>query len=406
MNICFIADLRSPIAANWISHFVRGGHEVHLISTHPCDGFPGAASTWALAGIPWKVRRLRSPESLDGIPQRELSRLRGGQLWNWAVHLRQLVRPAKVLSHTAGVRRILAAIRPDLVHAMRIPFEGILAGAAVRGCPLIVSAWGNDFTLHASGHAATGALTRKALNRCSALHSDCARDRSLSREWGFDPNKPTFLAPGNGGIRTDIFSPLGERSAFAPSDPDVPVVINPRGFRSYVRNDCFFQAIPLILKQAPRTVFLCPAMKGSSAAQHWVDRLGIGHSVRLLPSVAPGAMASLFRAAQVSVSPSIHDGTPNSLLEAMACGCLPVVGAIESMREWIDDGVNGILCDANDPVSIAQAVIRGLSDGALRERARLHNSLLIRERAEYLSTMSRVEEFYSSVLRSSAAGSV
>jgi glycosyltransferase involved in cell wall biosynthesis len=388
MNLCFIADLRSPIAVNWISYFVGAGHEVHLVSTSPCPAFPGAASTWALSSLPWGL----GPAPAGTAPAtREVSSLRGSRIWNWALRAHQLLRPAKILTHVGAVRKLLAEIRPDLVHAMRIPFEGILAAASAGECPLMVSVWGNDFTLHAARESATGHLTRRTMQRCDALHSDCARDLTLSQRWGFDARKPMFLAPGNGGIRRDIFTPSGE--------PALPVVINPRGFRSYVRNDAFFQAIPLVLARNPRTLFVCPAMKGSAAAQSWIDRLSIGDSVQLLPAVTPESMATLFRGAQVTVSPATHDGTPNSLLEAMACGCLPVTGDIESMREWISDGVNGLLCDPNDPASIARAILRGLDDAALRDRARSHNANLIGERAEYGRTMHRVESFYETVLR-------
>jgi glycosyltransferase involved in cell wall biosynthesis len=396
MNLCFIADLRSPIAVNWISHFVDAGHEVHLVSTSPCQAFAGAASTWALSSLPWGLQPVVAREVPATV--REVSSLRGSRIWNWALRAHQLLRPAKILTHAGGVRRLLSELRPDLVHAMRIPFEGILAAASAGECPLMISVWGNDFTLHAARESATGHLTRRTMQRCDALHSDCARDLTLSLRWGFDARKPMFVAPGNGGIRRDVFTPEGEVSPYLPGNPAVPVVINPRGFRSYVRNDAFFQAIPLVLARMPRTLFVCPAMKGSAAARSWVDRLGITESVRLLPAVAPVSMAALFRGAQITVSPAIHDGTPNSLLEAMACGCLPVTGDIESMREWIADGVNGLLCDPNDPASIARAILRGLDDAGLRDRARAHNANLIGERAEYGRTMRRVESFYETVL--------
>ena len=34
----------------------------------------------------------------------------------------------------------------------------------------------------------------------------------------------------------------------------------------------------------------------------------------------------------------MHDGTPNTLLEGMACGCLPVAGDLDSIREWLKPG--------------------------------------------------------------------
>ena len=37
MRLLFVVDGRSPIALNWISYFVKAGHEVHIVSTYPCN---------------------------------------------------------------------------------------------------------------------------------------------------------------------------------------------------------------------------------------------------------------------------------------------------------------------------------------------------------------------------------
>src|SRR5205807_7454558 len=130
-------------------------------------------------------------------------------------------------------------------------------------------------------------------------------------------------------VQLNVFFPDSERARL--SDPgaealrnefnvsvEATVVVNPRGLRAYVRNDVFFRAIPLVLQQQPNTVFLCSGMQGS-IAERWASQAGIGHAVRLLPIVPREKMAELFRLAQVMVSPSLHDGTPNTLLEGMAC---------------------------------------------------------------------------------------
>jgi glycosyltransferase involved in cell wall biosynthesis len=102
-----------------------------------------------------------------------------------------------------------------------------------------------------------------------------------------------------------------------------------------------------------------------------------------------------FARSLVSVSVSEHDGTPNSLLEAMAIGCLPVCGDIESIREWIRNGENGILVDPNDPYALAEAVQRGIMDGDFRRTAAERNLAVIRERAEVSTVRQQVAEFYS-----------
>ena len=109
-------------------------------------------------------------------------------------------------------------------------------------------------------------------------------------------------------------------------------------------------------------------------------------------------MAEVFRRSQVVVSPSVHDGTPNSLLEAMACGCFPVAGDLESIREWITNGKNGLLVDASSPQILADAILEGLENKDLREQAAGLNQKLIAGRAEYSRCMQQAERFYKSLI--------
>jgi glycosyltransferase involved in cell wall biosynthesis len=83
----------------------------------------------------------------------------------------------------------------------------------------------------------------------------------------------------------------------------------------------------------------------------------------------------------------------------MACGCFPVAGDIESVREWIVGDENGLLCDPRKPDSVAKALLRGLNDHELRERAKKINRRLVTERAEYGDVMQRAEEFYHRVIK-------
>ncbi len=232
--------------------------------------------------------------------------------------------------------------------------------------------------------------TEWTLKVAEALHADCQRDIRLGQHWGFAVGKPTLVTPGNGGIRTEVFFP-------PPSPVKAPLVVNPRGFRAYVRNDAFFQAIPLVLKERPEARFACTGMAGERQVLAWIEKLGIGQVVELLAPRPHAQMADLFRVAQVVVSPSIHDGTPNTLLEALACGCFPVAGDLESIREWITPGQNGLLVDAGDPSALAAAILRGLNEPALRKQAAEQNAVIIAERAEYTRNMALVDEFYKKI---------
>jgi len=408
MRIVFIADARSPIAQNWISYYIARGHEVHVISTYPCapDELPGATVTpvpIAFSGF----SRVGHDGTVGASKRRSLltpllASMRSGAIAGSVRTARHWLAPLDLRRHVGKMRRIIDEAKPDLVHAMRIPFEGIIAAKATpSGYPLLVSVWGNDFTLFGNRGALAGRYIKQMMRAVSALHCDCERDLRLAKVWGFDKRKPAVVLPSAGGIQTNVFNPQATTQELRASlriPIDAPVLINPRGFRGYVRNDVFFQAIPLVLQKRPDAIFIGLAMKGNSIAENWVEKYGVANNVRLLPHASRAEMAALFRLAMITVSPSLHDGTPNTLLEAMACGCLPVAGDIESVREWITDGVNGLLCDPTDPAALAQAMLKGLNDSELRARATPYNLELIAQRADYEKVMSQSEKFYQQVI--------
>lgn len=276
-----------------------------------------------------------------------------------------------------------------------------MAADAYNGTPLVVSTWGNDFTLHAPSTRLMSHYTRWTMQVADALHTDCRRDARLAKQWGFEPGKPVLVVPGNGGIRTDIFYP--------PEKPvEEPVIINPRGFRPYVRNDVFFKAIPLVLAKRPDARFIFSLMAGEPQAEQWIKELGtpalapgasVGHAVELLPPMSHPKMAEVFRRAQIVASPSIHDGTPNTLLEGIACGCFPIAGDLESIREWINPNENGLLFDSTDPQSIATAILTAIENKNLRENAAGLNQEMITTRAEYERNMKKAGIFYGEVVK-------
>jgi glycosyltransferase involved in cell wall biosynthesis len=381
MRLLFISDGRSPIAQNWIRYFAERGDQVHLASTFACSvDFP-------LNGFDI------TPVAFSGTKKQAS---RPGSASSRALGLRTAIRhylgPLTVSRASQGLRSIIQHVRPDLIHAMRIPYEGMLAADAHAGVPLIVSVWGNDFTWHAPSTPLMRHYTHWTMKVADALHADCERDIRLGKEWGFNPTRPTLVTPGNGGIRTDIFHP--------PAEPvEGPVIINPRGFRAYVRNDNFFKAIPLVLGKYPDAKFICASMAGESQARQWIQELNINHAVELLASMPHAQMADVFRGAQIIVSPSIHDGIPNSLLEGMACGCFPLAGDLESIREWITPNENGLLFDSNDHKSIANSITQALENKSLRQKATGINTKLIATRAEYQHCMAQADKFYNCVMR-------
>jgi len=176
---------------------------------------------------------------------------------------------------------------------------------------------------------------------------------------------------------------------------DPPQVINPRGLRAYVRTDTFFKAIPLVLAKRPEVKFLCASMAGQAEALDWVHKLGIAINVTLLPYLSQPELWKAYARSQVTLSISTHDGTPNTLLEAMALGCLPICGDLESIREWIVPDKNGLLIDPSDPVALSNAILWSLDHQDFNEEAAKWNVELIRSQAKLDSVRLKMKEFYA-----------
>lgn len=379
MRILFVADGRSPIAQQWIRYWVERGDEVHLVSTFSC---PPALPLVSCTFLPVAFSERKAGHATV---------VRRGLTARWRAGLRQWLGPLTLPQAARRLRRIVEQVQPDFVHALRIPYEGMAAALANAPMPLVISVWGNDFTLHARSTPLMAILTRLTLQRAAALHADCQRDIRLARRLGFSANRPALVVPGNGGVRREVFYP-------PPELPSRPVVVNPRGLRGYVRTDVFFRSIPLVLEKRPEAFFRCVNMAGEEEALRWIKRLGIENAVELLPPLSHENMGEAFRSAQVAVSPSVHDGTPNTLLEAMACGCFPVAGNIESVREWIISGKNGLLVNPRSPSDLGKAILNALDDEALRRQAAQENARLIAERADYRRCMAMAQAFYQHVL--------
>jgi glycosyltransferase involved in cell wall biosynthesis len=389
LRILILADGRSPIVHHWIEMLAPLDYFLSLVSSYPCDPVPGVDNFYILP---------LAFSTLGG------SQARGSTQANSLTYVIKRIRPlAQKIRHWLGpwslifkennLHQRIITDQPDIIHAFRIPFEGMLAGLSNANRPLIISTWGNDFTLHAPATRQMGKLTRKAMRSASALLSDTQIDIKRAASWGFDPKKPSLVVPGNGGIN---LARMQEATAGVTKNKPFRI-LNPRGLRSYIHSDTFFKAIPLVLKEIPDVLFSCTSMQGQPEAEMWVHRLGIEKNVVLLPLLTQKDLWREFARSHISVSVSRHDGTPNTLLEAMASGCLPICGDLPSIREWITPGENGLLVEPGDPSQLAESILLSLGNTEFLAKAAQKNLQLIKQRADIENVRQAIGDFYNLV---------
>jgi glycosyltransferase involved in cell wall biosynthesis len=390
-----VADGRSPITRNWIRMIGDLGHQVVLLSTFPHKPIAEVEGQFIL------------PVGFSSIAGNQVKSKGQGKLSRISIfvalfrpllmRIRAFLTPLLMPRYQARFLDYVKQIKPDIVHALRIPFEGMLTAALPKEIPLIVSIWGNDLTLHAKTTRLMALRTRDVLGRADGLIADAARDIQLAEKMGLRKSIPNIVVPGSGGLDLGVIHAAANDSSIDKYEipVNVPLIINPRGFRpGSVHQDVFFQSIPFVLEEVPEAHFVCTSMRGQPQAEKWLRYYGIHSSVSLLPFIPQKELWALYFSADVYMSLSSHDGTPNSFLEAITCGCFPVVGNIASLREWIDHGKNGWLVEPRDARAAADAVINVLRDKNLRECAAVINQGIVADRADIQRVKKIVLNFY------------
>jgi glycosyltransferase involved in cell wall biosynthesis len=131
----------------------------------------------------------------------------------------------------------------------------------------------------------------------------------------------------------------------------------------------------------------------------WVRRMPqrLQSRVRVHASVPRSELLSKLKRARVLIAPSLSDGTPITMLEAMAAGALPLMSPLDSIQEWITDGHNGLLAPALYPDRIAAAVRRALTDDELHSCAQKANREIVAQRADREKLRPQILDYYRSL---------
>ena len=108
---------------------------------------------------------------------------------------------------------------------------------------------------------------------------------------------------------------------------------------------------------------------GSGSLQKQLETFATENSVRVnfLGNLPNSMLPDVIRAADIYIQPSLYEGHPKTIIEAMSCGAAVIAGDSPGIRELISHRQNGFLCPTT-PEGIRSAVLEVLSDSDLRHR--------------------------------------
>jgi glycosyltransferase involved in cell wall biosynthesis len=206
-------------------------------------------------------------------------------------------------------------------------------------------------------------LERAAFPRAAGV---IVTSRQMESLLASHPARPR-LAYFPNGVDTDSFAPAPP----PPAAPRLRTVLYAGRLEREKNLPRLIEALAMIREPSLRLCVL-----GDGSLRDDLERLAreSGVTAEFLGVVPHGQLPRHFRTADCFVLPSLTEGNPKALIEAMACGLPCAASARGGIPSMIADGVTGLLFDPEDAADIAHAVARLLKDGALArglgERAR------------------------------------
>lgn len=356
MILLLIADGRSIHTQRWAEYFAQRGHEVHLVTYDPMN------------------------RMIPGVTEHILS-----SRWN-NLYL------AFIPRHFA-IKTLQKQIQPDLIHAHFIAKYGFHLPGLMQ-CPKVVSAWGDDILILPKKSRLIFWYTKKVLDSVNLIY---AISKNIGDHILHDfeiPLKKIHYLPF--GIDTDLFR-NGEIPRHDGSSTtvifcnrgyfpvyDIPTLVH--GFAlAYNEN----QAIRLTLKgDGPE----------EQRIRELVTHLGLDNQIIFQKKTRYADVPQDYHLADIFITTSISDGTPVSILEAMASGLPCIATNVGGIPEWVEDRKTGLLIPPGSPEAVAAAILSLAADPALRSRLGSAAREVVVRNGQWSVLMAQAEKDYQALI--------
>ncbi|SEG53485.1 Glycosyltransferase involved in cell wall bisynthesis [Nonomuraea solani] len=351
------------------------GNEVHVV----CQSEAGPASADVVDGV--VVHRLRSAPLL--------------------------VHPTMRVTVPTRLDRLVASVRPDVLHTQGHFVVGRAAMAAARraGVPVVATNHFMPDNLFQFGHIPERLRTKagqwawrdfsRIFNRADHITTPTPLAAKLLSDQGFAREVESVSC----GIDLTRFHPHAEPKAWSRKMfdlPDRPTILFVGRLDEEKHLDEIVRSLPIILNDTDAQVAFVGKGNQRAELERLARRIGVDERVFFLGFVPDENMPQAFAAADVFAMPGVAELQSIATLEAMASG-LPVVAADAMALPHLVSG-NGYLFQPGDVRSLAGHLTDILTDDRLRARlGKASRDLALTHDDQF--SLARFEHIYDEVAR-------
>ncbi len=205
-------------------------------------------------------------------------------------------------------------------------------------------------------------LYKKFYNKCNMIYTPTMQMVTELRKLGVSEK---LLKIWQRGIDTNIFNPSKKDTAF---------------MEGITGNDkpCILFTSRLVWEKNIETLFNIydEAQTQQLDVNFIITGIGVAEQIarqRMKKAIFLGfvdhtTLAKIFASSDIFLFPSISETYGNVVVEAMACGCTPVIARGGGSQSLVMDGETGFLCEPNNAKEYIQKINIALHDNALKEK--------------------------------------
>lgn len=227
---------------------------------------------------------------------------------------------------------------------------------------------------------------------CDQILSDNPFNYEIALQMGVRENQISKIGtvPGTGGIDIERL-----RKARTESPSSQRTILWPKAYECpWSKALPVFEALKLCWDDIQPCSINMLAMNKES--KMWYNALPESIRRHCLPQsrIPRETLLELMSKSRVMLAPSLVDGTPNTLFEAMAAGATPIVSPLETIKPIVSQNDNVLFARNLYPEEIALAITRAMTSDILVDKIARNNFRSVKNLADRRSIRRRVIQWY------------
>lgn len=303
-----------------------------------------------------------------------------------------------ILSAIIRTIRSIVKNKLDVIYAHWVVPSGFIALFAkkVTHRPLIVHVHGSDLRGTPgswSEHPIVRSLIKRTLARVDGLVTDSKDLLRRAERIGVKINQK-LVAPTGVNLKS-----LEKDLTLIKGKKDIPTLLFAGALRKVKGLNYLIDAIPFIKKEISRFKLIIAGdgpIRG--ILENKVNILRVSKYVHFIGQIPHDQLLNVLKASDVFILPSLSEGTPTVLFEALACKTPLIATRIGGIPEIITHKDNGILIEPRNAKAIADAVIKLLKDNDTKQKLAERGYNLIKRNYTIERTSYNLIKFFKTVL--------